>query len=83
MWRNKTPQRALARLVFCVARAAEGGEAVTVLLHEVLLALILPIIYLYHNLQKIIFEINVLPQYKVSFTPKTNRWRTWTYASVG
>jgi hypothetical protein len=32
MWRNKTPQRAQARLVFCLARAAEGGEAFTVLL---------------------------------------------------
>jgi hypothetical protein len=32
MWRNKTVQRATARTRFCVARAAEGGDAVTVLL---------------------------------------------------
>jgi hypothetical protein len=35
MWRRKTAQRAQARLRFFVARAAEGGEAVTVLLSEV------------------------------------------------
>jgi hypothetical protein len=39
MWRNKTPQRAQARLVFCVARAArKGGDAVTVLLSAVIFA---------------------------------------------
>jgi len=32
MWRNKNTQRAQARLCFCVARAAEGGEAFTGLL---------------------------------------------------
>ena len=32
MWRSNTPQRAIARLVYCVARAAEGGEAFTDLL---------------------------------------------------
>jgi hypothetical protein len=32
MWRRKTAQRAQARLRFFVARTAEGGEAVTVLL---------------------------------------------------
>jgi len=35
MWRNKNAQRAQARLRFCVARAAEGGEAYTDLLGEV------------------------------------------------
>jgi hypothetical protein len=35
MWRSNTPQRAQARLVYCVARAAEGGEAYTDLLGEV------------------------------------------------
>jgi hypothetical protein len=34
MWRRKTAQRALAQLRFFVARAAEGGDAVTVLLCE-------------------------------------------------
>jgi hypothetical protein len=32
MWRSKTPQRALARLVFYCARATEGGEVYTNLL---------------------------------------------------
>jgi 2-C-methyl-D-erythritol 4-phosphate cytidylyltransferase len=35
MWRSNTPQRAQARLVYCVARAAEGGEAYTDLLSAV------------------------------------------------
>jgi hypothetical protein len=35
MWRSGTPQRALARLVFRVARAAEGGEAFNDLLSAV------------------------------------------------
>jgi hypothetical protein len=35
MWRRKNAQRAQARLRFFVARAAEGGEAYTVLLDEV------------------------------------------------
>jgi hypothetical protein len=38
MWRRKIAQRALARLRFFVVRAAEGGEAVTVLLSEVKIA---------------------------------------------
>jgi len=41
MWRNKNAQRAQARLCFCVARAAEGGEAYTDLLGEVKIAFIL------------------------------------------
>jgi hypothetical protein len=41
MWRRKNPQRVFQRLAhtrlgFFVARAAEGGEAFTVLLGEVL-----------------------------------------------
>jgi hypothetical protein len=41
MWWRKTAQRALARLRFFVARAAEGGEAHTDLLGEVKIALYL------------------------------------------
>ena len=37
MWRNKTAQRALARLLFCVARAAERRRSVYRLLGEVIL----------------------------------------------
>jgi hypothetical protein len=36
MWRRKTAKRATARLRFFEARAAKGGEAVTVLLGDVL-----------------------------------------------
>jgi len=41
MWRNKNAQRAEARLRFCVARAAEGGEAYTDLLGAGFLLLLL------------------------------------------
>jgi hypothetical protein len=35
MWWSKMPQRRLRRLAFCGTRAANGGEAHTVLLCEV------------------------------------------------
>jgi hypothetical protein len=47
MWWSKTPQRAQARLVFCGTRAANGGEAHTVLLCVVAPYSIISIYYLF------------------------------------
>ena len=49
MWRRKTAQRAQARLRFFVARAAEGGEAYTVLLYAVYPYIIFTIDVLLYN----------------------------------
>jgi hypothetical protein len=56
MWRRKTAQRAQARLRFCVARAAEGGDTVTVLLCDGQAYTIIYYLLMFHMIDLLIYK---------------------------